>query len=102
MKRISNIFKVIVVIYIMFEYHIQSQVAQMPLSADNCKGLLFIGIACFFILCPVDASIFAKNFLKFKNQNHNENKRDIHNREFEKYERWKGDEHVNHFDENID
>jgi len=75
MKKISNFFKVFVVIYIMFEYHTLSAVSQTPLTADSCKGLLFIGIACFFILCPIDASIFAKNFMSFKNGFHDkENK----------------------------
>ena len=61
MKRISNIFKVLIVIFIMYQYHRLSSIG--ALSSDSCKGLLYIGISCFFVLCPVDASIFAKNVL---------------------------------------
>ena len=61
MKRISNIFKVLIVIFIMYQYHRLSSLG--ALSSDSCKGLLFIGISCFFVLCPVDASIFAKNMI---------------------------------------
>lgn len=64
MKRISNIFKVLIVIFIMYQYHRLSSIG--ALSSDSCKGLLFIGIACFFVLCPVDASIFAKNIMILK------------------------------------
>lgn len=68
MKRISNIFKVLIVIFIMYQYHRLSSLG--ALSSDSCKGLLFIGIACFFVLCPVDASIFAKNILLMKQTHH--------------------------------
>ena len=64
MKRISNIFKVLLVIFIMYQYHRLSSLG--ALSSDSCKGLLFIGISCFFVLCPVDASIFAKNIMILK------------------------------------
>lgn len=64
MKRISNIFKVLIVIFIMYQYHRLSSIG--ALSSDSCKGLLFIGISCFFVLCPVDASIFAKNIMILK------------------------------------
>lgn len=64
MKRISSIFKVLIVIFIMYQYHRLSSLG--ALSSDSCKGLLFIGIACFFVLCPVDASIFAKNIMILK------------------------------------
>lgn len=66
MKRISNIFKVLIVIFIMYQYHRLSSIG--ALSSDSCKGLLFIGIACFFVLCPVDASIFAKNVLLLRSR----------------------------------
>lgn len=65
MKRISNIFKVLIVIFIMYQYHRLS--GNGALSSDNCKGLLYIGISCFFVLCPVDASVFAKNILLLRN-----------------------------------
>ncbi len=64
MKRISNIFKVLIVIFIMWQYHRLS--GNGALSSDSCKGLLYIGVSCFFVLCPVDASIFAKNVLLFR------------------------------------
>lgn len=64
MKRISNIFKVLIVIFIMYQYHRLSSIG--ALSSDSCKGLLFISISCFFVLCPVDASIFAKNIMILK------------------------------------
>ena len=64
MKRISNIFKVLIVIFIMYQYHRLS--GSGALSSDNCKGLLYIGVSCFFVLCPVDSSIFAKNVLLFR------------------------------------
>ena len=66
MKRISNIFKVLIVIFIMYQYHRLSSIG--ALSSDSCKGLLYIGISCFFVLCPVDASIFAKNILLLRNK----------------------------------
>lgn len=66
MKRISNIFKVLIVIFIMYQYHRLS--GNGALSSDNCKGLLYIGISCFFVLCPVDASVFAKNVLLIRNK----------------------------------
>ena len=68
MKRISNIFKVLIVIFIMYQYHRLSSIG--ALSSDSCKGLLYIGISCFFVLCPVDASIFAKNILLLRNKVH--------------------------------
>ncbi len=73
MKRISNIFKVLIVIFIMYQYHRLSSLG--ALSSDSCKGLLFIGIACFFVLCPVDASVFAKNVLLFKGKDRNEKRK---------------------------
>lgn len=73
MKRISNIFKVLIVIFIMYQYHRLSSIG--ALSSDSCKGLLFIGIACFFVLCPVDASVFAKNVLLFKSKDRDEKRK---------------------------
>ena len=54
----------LIVIFIMYQYHRLSSIG--ALSSDSCKGLLFIGISCFFVLCPVDASIFAKNIMILK------------------------------------
>ena len=60
-KIISNILKLSVVIFIFYEYHYQSYLKSLPLNADECKGLLYVGITAFFILLPIDASIFVKN-----------------------------------------
>lgn len=79
MKKISNIFKVLIVVFIMYQYHRLSSGG--ALSSDNCKGLLFIGIACFFVLCPVDASIFAKNVLLCKGKFRRENMDNINNKD---------------------
>lgn len=60
-KSISNLVKVIVVAFIFFNYMYQSKIAGHPLTADEGKSLLYIAIAGFLILCPIDASIFIKN-----------------------------------------
>ena len=75
-KSISNVLKLLIVAFIFFEYHYQSIIKQYhyqsiikqnPLTSDDCKGLLFIAIAGFFILFPIDASIFIQNMYKAKN-----------------------------------
>lgn len=66
-KVISNFLKICIVAYLFFEYHFQSIQKNAPLSSDDCKGLLYIGIAAFLILFPIDASIFIKNFQAAKN-----------------------------------
>lgn len=60
-KNISNLIKILIVAFIFINYVYQSKVAGHPLSADECKGLLFIAIAGFMILLPIDSSIFIKN-----------------------------------------
>lgn len=60
-KSISNLVKVIVVAFIFFNYMYQSKISGHPLTADEGKSLLYIAIAGFLILCPIDASIFIKN-----------------------------------------
>ncbi len=77
-KSISNILKLLVVAFIFFEYHYQSVLKGGALTSDDCKGLLFIAIAGFFILFPIDASIFIQNLYKAKNIK-NEIKEDIKN-----------------------
>lgn len=72
-KNISNLFKVIVVIFIFFNYIYQSVKFGRVLTADECKGLLYIAIACFCILCPIDASIFIRNFNESRNIRENLN-----------------------------
>ncbi|WP_288550242.1 hypothetical protein [uncultured Brachyspira sp.] len=69
----SNIIKLAIVLFLFIEYHIQSASQGSPLSADNCQGLLFIAVAGFLILLPVDGSIFIKNFFNAKN-NKNDDK----------------------------
>lgn len=75
-KKISNVLKLLLVSYIFFEYHYQSVLKGGALTSDDCKGLLFIAIAGFFILFPIDASIFIQNLYKAKNIK-NEIKTDI-------------------------
>lgn len=77
-KSISNVLKLLIVAFIFFEYHYQSIIKQATLTSDDCKGLLFIAIAGFFILFPIDASIFIQNMYKAKNIK-NEIKEDIKN-----------------------
>lgn len=60
-KTISNLVKILIVAFIFFNYMWQSKIAGHPLSADEGKSLLYIAIAGFLILCPIDASIFIKN-----------------------------------------
>lgn len=66
-KTISNILKILLAAFIFFEYHYQSIIKNSPLTSDDCKGLLFIAAAGFFILFPIDASIFIQNMYKAKN-----------------------------------
>lgn len=63
---ISNLIKLAIVLFIFYEYHFQSVLQNSPLSADSAKGLLFIAMAGFLILLPVDGSIFIKNFFNAK------------------------------------
>ncbi|WP_432631786.1 hypothetical protein [Brachyspira sp.] len=76
-KGISNLIKIIIVFFIFYNYMFQSKIAGHPLSADECKGLLFIAIAGFMILLPIDSSIFIKNLksinIKDKENNEEEN-----------------------------
>ena len=65
-KKISNIIKLLIVIFIFFEYHYQSLVSSSALTTDECRGLLFIALSCFCILFPIDASVFIKNFYSAK------------------------------------
>ena len=60
-KNISNLIKILIVAFIFFNYTYQSKIASRPLSSDECKGLLYIAIAGFMILLPIDSSIFIKN-----------------------------------------
>lgn len=60
-KSISNLVKILIVAFIFFNYMWQSKIAGHPLTADEGKSLLYIAIAGFLILCPIDASIFIKN-----------------------------------------
>lgn len=84
-KGISNLIKIIIVFFIFYNYMLQSKIAGHPLSADECKGLLFIAIAGFMILLPIDSSIFIKNLKSI-------NIKDKENNEEEKEE--KGDENT--------
>ena len=78
-KSISNLIKIIIVCFIFYNYMLQSKIAGHPLSADECKGLLFIAIAGFMILLPIDSSIFIKNLKSIHikdNEKNNEDKED--------------------------
>lgn len=76
-KNISNLIKILIVAFIFINYVYQSKVAGHPLSADECKGLLYIAISGFMILLPIDSSIFIKNLKSVneikKENNDNEN-----------------------------
>lgn len=61
MKNISNILKVIVGLFILYQYWYNSRAGHI-MSSDECRGLLYIAIASFAILCPIDFSIFIKNW----------------------------------------
>lgn len=71
-KSISNLIKILIVAFIFFNYVYQSKVAGHPLTSDECKGLLFVAIAGFMILLPIDSSIFIKNLNNLKT-NYKEN-----------------------------
>lgn len=78
-KSISNLIKILIVCFIFYNYMLQSKIAGHPLSADECKGLLFIAIAGFMILLPIDSSIFIKNLKSVNikdNEKNNEEKED--------------------------
>lgn len=66
-KMISNILKILIVAFVFFNYMYQSKIAGHPLTSDEAKSLLYIALAGFLILCPIDASIFIKNFKELKN-----------------------------------
>lgn len=77
-KGISNLIKIIIVFFIFYNYMLQSKIAGHPLSADECKGLLFIAIAGFMILLPIDSSIFIKNLksINIKDKENNEEEKE--------------------------
>lgn len=77
-KGISNLIKIIIVFFIFYNYMLQSKIAGHPLSADECKGLLFIAIAGFMILLPIDSSIFIKNLksINIKDRENNEEEKE--------------------------
>lgn len=79
MKTISNILKIIVGLFILYQYWSNARNGVI-MDSDQCKGLLYIAIASFCILCPVDASIFLKNFKEVKHTSE-EIKQDIHKEE---------------------
>lgn len=66
MKFWSNLCKILIVSYILFMYFYQSKVAGRPLTAEEGKGLLWIGLCCFAILSPVDISIILTSLEKAK------------------------------------
>lgn len=78
-KGISNLIKIIIVFFIFYNYMLQSKIAGHPLSADECKGLLFIAIAGFMILLPIDSSIFIKNLksINIKDKENNEEEKEV-------------------------
>lgn len=61
-KSLSNFLKLLIVAFIFYNYMFQSHIAGHPLTSDEGKSLLYIALAGFLILCPIDASIFIKNF----------------------------------------
>lgn len=71
-KSISNLIKILIVAFIFINYVYQSKVAGHPLTSDECKGLLFVAIAGFMILLPIDSSIFIKNLNNIRNSNYSE------------------------------
>lgn len=80
-KSMSNLIKILVVGFIFFNYVYQSKNVGRPLTADEGKSLLYIAIAGFLILCPIDASIFIKNLRQLDNNDikGKEDDTDIHN-----------------------
>lgn len=80
-KSMSNLIKILVVGFIFFNYVYQSKNVGRPLTADEGKSLLYIAIAGFLILCPIDASIFIKNLRQLNNNDikGKEDDTDIHN-----------------------
>ena len=71
-KSISNLIKILIVAFIFINYVYQSKVAGHPLTSDECKGLLFVAIAGFMILLPIDSSIFIKNLNNIRNSSYSE------------------------------
>ena len=61
-KAMSNFIKFCIVGFVFFNYVYQSSAAGHPLTSDEAKSLLYIALAGFLILAPVDASIFIKNW----------------------------------------
>lgn len=77
-KSISNLLKILVVGFIFFNYVFQSNNVGRPLTADEGKSLLYIAIAGFLILCPIDASIFIKNLRQLNNVKEKDDDTNIH------------------------
>lgn len=65
-QSMSNFLKLFIVGFIFLNYMLQSKNAGHPLTADEGQCLLYIAIAGFLILCPIDASIFIKNLKGLK------------------------------------
>lgn len=61
MKNISNVLKVIVGLFILYQYWYNSSNGHI-MTSDECRGLLYLAVAAFAILCPIDFSIFIKNW----------------------------------------
>lgn len=61
MKNVSNVLKVIVGLFILYQYWYNSRNGHI-MTSDECKGLMFLAISAFAILCPIDFSIFIKNW----------------------------------------
>lgn len=68
MRFWSNVAKIIITSYILIMYWYQSKTAGRPLTADEGKSLLWIGLCCFGILAPVDLSILLTSVEKAKAQ----------------------------------
>lgn len=61
-KIISNILKLLIVVYMLFMYYYQSKIYNKPLSSDEAKAIFYLSIGAMVILFPIDASIFIKNW----------------------------------------
>lgn len=65
-KIISNVLKLLIVIYMLFMYYYQSKTTGRPLTADEAKAIFYLSAGAMIILFPIDASIFIKNLKSIK------------------------------------
>lgn len=65
-KTLSNIIKIVTVIYGLVAYIFQVIHFERPLTSDEAKSIAIIIIVSWIIIAPIDASIIIKNIKNIK------------------------------------